>query len=227
MKSHRLQLATLALASAAAGMAQPRATAASAASDAVWTRSYVGSYGASKGDIKWDRRFLPLMRSSFPQHQWFWRDHGTFTPLPQLVQVYLGVPGGVRLDDNRYVTAVGCVPHACTTRGMLWIDTGTHPAKLIFVAEDFVDSNLAYKGPGNLLWIFSSSQLNWQNFPSQFLSSLQQWQSDLMASDRKDGEAWISEKGFLLANFVEPTGQIDVLAPSVLGLKPTSTGAKQ
>jgi hypothetical protein len=191
-----------------------------ATSDASWMRDYT----VGGKDIKWDPRFIPLLRASFPQHQWFWRDHDKFTPLPELVRLYIGVPGGVLVDQDRYVTAIGCVPHVCETRGMLWADTSAHPTKLIFVATGDINGSPEYKGPNNMLWVFSSTPMNFQRLPQPFLDSLQRWQAKLSQQDASDRSAYLDH--FLFANIVQPTGDIVAVTPSVLGLQSTS-GAKQ
>ena len=171
--------------------------------------------------LNWDPRFALLLQSSFHQRQWFFRDNDTLAPLADVIQTYIGVPGDALLDQDRYITADGCVPHVCEDRGMLWIDTGTHPAQVIFVATG--DVNGAQRDtPSNMLWIFSSSKLNWQQLPQPFLDSLHRWRNDLVQQD-----GFTFQDGFAIANLVQPNGEIVTLSPSVLGLQPLSTGAKQ
>lgn len=83
---------------------------------------------------------------------------------------FLGVPGEVLLDDNRYLTASGCVPHACMDGGMLWIDTETDPALLILVTMDDVRG-----GDLTHLWIYASRHVDFENLPPDFLKSLNRW----------------------------------------------------
>ena len=191
------------------------------ATDATWTRAY-----ASNGkDIKWDARFSPMLKAAFPQHQWFSLDHYKLSSVVHIVPIYIGTDDTPILDENRYITVSGCMPHACMTRGMLWIDTEAHPAKLIFVATDWVRNTTTDKGPNNLFWIFSSSTLSWQQLPQPFLDSFHRWQNQLAKQDNKFHDAWLDQ--FLFANIVQPTGEITPITPSVLGLEPTTNGAKQ
>jgi hypothetical protein len=192
--------------------------------DATWTREY-----ATNGkDIKWDTRFIPLLKASFPQHQWFWYDHYKSTSLPDLIQTFLGVSGSALLDEDRYVTADGCVPHDCVAnRGMLWIDTGTQPATLIFAATNLVSGN----GPeGYHLWIFSSTKLNWQHLPPWFSVSLPRWLTTI-AKPGYRGTSGYHYK-FALATIVQPNGVMEDITPETLPLGiteigTTKTGAKQ
>jgi hypothetical protein len=77
-----------------------------------------------------------LLKSSLPQQESWWvNGHGGSVPVSSIVQEFIAVPKGLFVDNDRYVTATGCVPHDCITNGMLWIDAGAHPATVIFVAE--------------------------------------------------------------------------------------------
>ena len=194
--------------------------------DIPFTPPFVPSQGRDNA-LNRDPRFPLLLRSSFHQHQWFWYDNNKFTPVAELIELFIGVPGNAILDDDRYVTANGCIPHDCVDRGMLWIDTAAHPAKLIFVATGDVSSATGDKSSSTMLWVFSSSKLNWQQLPPPFLLSLHRWQNNLIEQDRKGHVAWIDQGGFLMANLVQPTGEIVVITPSVLGLEPATPGVKQ
>jgi hypothetical protein len=201
-----------------AGTSKPAATL-----DTSWVRDFASpSQGSQKGrenQLNGDPRFRELLRSSLPQHQFFWRDHGRLTSLPELVQIFMGVPGDVLLDQNRYVTIDGCVPHACSVRGMLWIDTA--PSKqpsLIFVATS------AFRpGPGETeslvhLWLYSSTPL-WQKLPPQFLSSLTQWWNNTT-------RVWADTvpERVVLVTIVQPSGEMVDLLPSMFAF---SSGAKK
>ena len=100
---------------------------------------------------------------------------------------------------------------------MLWIDTAAHPAQLIFVATDDVGGGA--DGPDNMLWIFSSSKLNWKQLPQPFLASYRRWQSELVGQD-----PFTFSSGFLVANLVQPDGEIVTLSPSVLAAPTTGRG---
>jgi hypothetical protein len=227
--------AILALAPAlVAGAQQMRAASPTATGDASWVKVYATtcrpafrvcapSTDGYENAFNSDPRFSPLLRSAFPQRQWFWLDGGKFTSVPNLIQLFLGVPGSALVDQDRYFTANGCIPHDCVNRGMLWIDTAPHPAQLIFIANDEISGD--GKGPDQILWIFSSSQLNWQKLSRPFLDSFHRWHSNLVQQDRN--YTWSDLNSFLVANLVQPNGEIVTLSPSVLGLQTQSTGATQ
>lgn len=203
-----------------------------AAQDAAWTREYAAPFVTSEaastegiGRESWlnlDPRFAALLRSSFPQKQWFWHDQYRFTSVPELIQEFIGVPGDAILDNGRYVTVDGGVPHAAFDRGMLWIDTGQRPALLIFAG-----ANLVAGGDNNPyhLWVFSSAKVNWTILPSPFLTSLRRWISIIGAKGYRGTAGY--HYNFVLATFVQPNGEMQDIFPSVLHLSTTESGAKE
>jgi len=201
---------------------QTKPATASVPSDLSWIRDYAApSTGAEKGrgsDIKWDPRFRSLMQSSLHQQQHFWRDHGRFLPIPELVQTFIGVPGGVVLEQDRYATVTGCVPHDCEDRGLVWIDTAAKKTTLIFAATGLVRSGPTDTETRYHLWLFSSTSLNWA--PQPFIASLARWWSST-----SHGQI-ISEK-IVLVTLVQPSGETVDLSPSIFSLSaPQSRGGK-
>jgi hypothetical protein len=162
--------------------------------------------GGRENALNWDTRFTALLQSSFHQKQWFWRDNGTFTPLHDLVRIFIGVPGSVLLDDNRYVTVDGCVPHACDARGMLWIDTGVEPATLLFSAMERVSG--MNREDQFQLWLFASASVNWGKLPQNYLASLKRW--------RDQNAAHGYNERLVIVTLVQPDGQINTITPSSL-----------
>lgn len=198
--------------------------------DAAWTKDFAvpnvpsNQLQGRENALNWAPRFLPLLQSSFPQKQWFWYDHHHFTPVSGLVQTFMGVPGDVILDDDRYVTADGCVPHACAGyRGMLWIDSSAHPAVLIFAAINMVNNESGKEA--DHLWLFTSKKLNWTHLPQPFLSSLQHWQQKLAAKGYMGTTGY--HYNFLVATIVQPNGEMVDISPTVLRLGTSASGAKQ
>ena len=203
--------------------------------DAAWAKMYATRCGPAtrrcppstngyENAFNGDPRLSTLLKSSFPQHQWFRSDHHKLTPLPDLIQMFIGVPGGLSLDEDRYVTADGCVPHLCdVNRGMLWIDTGVHPADAIFVATNLVSGDGSQDA--SHLWIFSSNKLNWQHLPPSFLISLPRWLSTIA----KPGYYGTSGYpfNFVLATIVQPNGEMEDITPETLHLRSIEPGAKQ
>jgi hypothetical protein len=197
--------------------------------DATWTRQFAVPFNTQQaptvhGKLFTDPRFLPLLRASFPQRQWFWYDHGRLVSTDNLIDTFLGVSfGDPILDEGRYVTTDGCVPHVCDVdRGMLWIDTGVHPADTIFVATNLVGGN---GSAGFHLWMFSSTKLNWQHLPPAFLVSLTRWLSTI-AEPGYNGTSGYSFN-FVLATIVQPSGVIEDITPETLHLRSIEPGAKQ
>jgi len=196
--------------------------------DAAWVRTFAAAgppstSGAGIGDeghLFGDSRFTALLRASFPQKQWFWYDHWKLTSLPDTIQVFMGVPGNEVLDDNRYVTLDGCVPHDCDmNRGTMWIDTEPNPAVLIFAAINPISSN---KPPfKSHLWIYSSRKLNWQQIPAPYLSSLHRWLATIGAVQYMGTSGY--RYNFSLATVVQPNGVMEDLGPDILNLPDTES----
>lgn len=195
-----------------------------AAADTAWIRGFAASGAVSKlatlgrgNELLWNPRFAALLKISFPQKQWFWYDHYRLTPTADVIQTFLGVIGDAILDDNRYVTVNGCVPHVCDALyGMLWIDTSDHPA-LLFAGTQIVGSNSGEE-PFHL-WLFTSTKLDWTHLPAPFLASLQRWSANIGPNG--------NHLNFVLATLVQPNGVMEDISPAVLHLGATETGVKQ
>jgi hypothetical protein len=182
------------------------------ADDLGWLQAFTGSYeDGGVGDVKWDARFQLLMKASFHQHQSFWREQGKLLPVPDLVEVFLGIPESVTAEENRFYTVKGCVPHVCTEKGMVWIDRqdAANPG-VIFVAMDEVHTAEEEQASVHL-WLFSRTKLNWQKLPPNFLKNLSQWwkQTQEYSKDTVPEELYI-------ATIVQPTGETVDLTPGLL-----------
>jgi hypothetical protein len=202
------------------------------ATDATWTRAFAvpgppSTSAASSGQagrLESDPRFATLLQASFPQRQFFWYDHWKLTPLPEMIQMFMSIPGDAILDDNRYVTVDGCVVHDCdSNRGMLWIDTGTHPATLIFAGINPITSGAPPFE--NHLWVFTSQKLNWQHMPPGFMTSLHRWLPTIGANGYRGTNGY--RYNFSIETIVQPRGVMVDLGPDILGLSPSpsQTGA--
>ncbi len=183
--------------------------------------SLAASQAGGENKLNWDPRFEGLLKLSFHQRQSFWFDHGRFTPVAALAQEFIGVPGSVLVDEGRYVTVNGCVPHDCGDRGMVWIDTAVAVKPvLMFAATQPVSS-----GPGDRdsqihLWLFSSAHLNWQKLPPQFRSSLTQWWN----RTTKVWAKWVPER-IILVTLVQSSGEMVDLSPSLFAFTQPAPGA--
>lgn len=190
--------------------------------DTSWVRDFASpvSEKGRENQLNWDPRFRALLQSSLPQHQFFWRDHGRFTLLPALVQTFIGVPGSVLLEHDRYVTIDGCVPHDCGDRGLVWIDTvPSKHSPVIFVATSNINNGPSETGSPIHLWLFSSTTLDWQKMPPQFLSSLSEWWN----STTKAWAKLVPER-IVLITIVQPSGEMVDLSPSMFAF---TVGAKK
>lgn len=223
--------AALALAPALFAGAQTHAS--SSQGDTAWMRSFAAPCDTTpcplhgvgnENRISTDRRLHPLLQPSLHQKEWFFSETHNFMPVADIVSYFIGVPGNAILDDGRYVTADGCVPHTCDIlRGMLWVDTGTKPASLIFAATDPIDSadyaKHIYEDQFHL-WLFvSNNHRPVSALPPEFLSSLKRW--------REVNEANGYKQDIALVTIVQPDGGQSDITYSNLFTQRTRTGAKQ
>ncbi len=200
-----------------------------ASRNTAWTRAFAapgppstsGMPIGQENRINMDARFASLLKESFPQKQWFWYDHWKLTPLPELMQVFMGVPGDAILDEDRYVSIDGCVPHDCDNRGMLWVDTRTDPAVIIFAGIDSITSNTTPSK--SHLWIYTSEKLSWQKIPSPFLSSLHRWLVTIGTDPYAGTHGY--RYNFSLATIVQPNGVMLDMGPEIFGLGATGSHA--
>ncbi|MCU1320937.1 MAG: hypothetical protein JWM43_586 [Acidobacteriaceae bacterium] len=106
-----------------------------------------------------DPRFKGFLRDHLTAPQTFWNDN---EPLVDTILEFLEVPNQVVLDDNRYLSADGCVKAFCPARGLVFIDLGTAHPLVAFVAIDWVKENKTpdQSGAEYTLWLFSNRALN-------------------------------------------------------------------
>ncbi len=229
-----LSIAAILLASfTASGIAHAQDTQQSKAAhegqtDAQWAKRYAPDCSAGPhncgfpGGIIWDPHFLALLRETLPQSESWWvNDYRGHSSVTNAVLDFLGGPGPTYFDDNRYLTITGCVPHVCTTKGMLWIDTGTHPSTVVFIGEDFVVGGLKGEA-GYHVYLYTSRDLatyyagkrHIEIFAPEFLKSLARWHD---ASISK-----YDDQKIILVTSVWPNGAThdlfwsDLLQPSTL-----------
>jgi hypothetical protein len=159
-----LQLAVLALSltvSAAAQFHMPQLThkEKDTREDVSWLAPFAEpAPNGRENELVHDPRFKAFLRDHLAAPQTFWNEN---QPLPETIMEFLGVPNQVLLDDNRYLTADGCVQHFCPARGMLFVDLGTAHPLVVFAAIDWIKENKTpdQSGAEYTLWLFSSKPL--------------------------------------------------------------------
>ena len=202
--------------------------------DASWAKAYATSCSDQKhpcppstdgyeNAFNGDPRLLTLLKHSLPQRESWWvNGYGGSAAVSSIVREFIGVPGALLVDENRYVTAAGCVPHDCPTIGMLWIDTGMRPATVIFVAEVMIED---VKGrDANHLWVYTSALENFEALPPNFLTSLKRWHDSVPTK--------YSPQTVTVATLVQPNGRMQDITFDTLFYKQNmpvypKPGAKQ
>lgn len=188
-----------------------------------WTRDYAIPYtDAEQSTVKaklheqlnLSPRFLPTLGAAFPQRQWFWKDHGRFWTVAEVAQTFLGIPGrswdvgaSAWIDDDRYVSEEGCVPHDCFDRGLLWIDTDADSPVVIFALTQLAMSPAP---DGTHMWVFVSRKKMNYPLPAAFQRSAKRWYDANQAQGYKEN--------VLLATVVTTDGeQHDISFEDVVG----------
>jgi hypothetical protein len=193
-------VAALMVAGASCAWAQKKAPAATASVPTKWMLDYQGTGDAN---VLRDPQFAPLLTRMLPQHQVF--EYGM--TLTKVIEYYLDVgTGRVTVDEGRYATVTGCVPHLCNTdQGLLWVDTGSATPNVLFAALQPMsgsqvqdDTTTAWE-----LWIFGSQLLDVDfdhvgALPDDFMKRLKDWVGDAPVGS---------------ALFVEPNGVVVPLLP--------------
>jgi hypothetical protein len=130
-----------------------------------------------KGDenaLIWDTRFKPFLQQHLTAPQTFWSKGKS---LPDTVLEFLGHPRSVVSEDNRYITATGCVQEFCPNRGLLWVDLGAPHPLIVFAATNWTTENKATDQAGSTytLWVFSNRALDPIHLPKPLTRSIAPW----------------------------------------------------
>jgi hypothetical protein len=224
----------------ASGLAQlqhatPSKTAPQVQTDAQWAKSVAAKCSAGPDNcglasgITEDPHFLALLRHSLLQNEsWLVNGYGGHSSVTSAAIDFLGIPESTTFEDNRYLTTTGCVRHACTAKGMIWIDTGTRPSTVIFVGEDGVAGSLKGES-GYHLYLYTSREITTyyagrrpiEMFDPQFLKSLARWHDAAISN--------YDDQKIILVTIVWPNGRThDLFWNDLLQPPPsTNTGANQ
>jgi hypothetical protein len=192
--------------------------------DVSWLAPYANPTPEGRGDeLTHDSRFKVFLRDHLTAHQIFWNENES---LGDTAIEFLGVPGQVILDDNRYFSFDGCVPHFCPSRGLLFVDLGTAHPLVVFVAIDWVKDN---KVPGQTgaeytLWLFSNRPLTIdsaaneagvEHVPPALIHTISRWAAQPTAGT-------IVVPNITNTVLVDPTGTPHQVPPASLGIAPAS-----
>jgi hypothetical protein len=190
--------------------------------DVSWLAPYATPTPDGRGeDLNHDPHFKVFLRDNLTARQTFWNENES---LADTALEFLGVPGQVILDDNRYFSMDGCVPHFCPSRGLLFVDLGTAHPLIAFVAIDWVKDN---KVPGQTgaeytLWLFSNRPLTIgsatdeagaEHVPPALIHTISRWAAEPTAGST------------VLPNItntvlVDPNGTPHQVSPTSLGITP-------
>jgi hypothetical protein len=144
-------------------------------------------------DLIQDPHFQDFLQDYFKAPQSFWGPAPTDPKSPQhksladTVYDFLAVPGEVIADQNRYITATGCVYHFCPSRGLLFADLDGKNPLVAFAAIEWIRDSHTTNEPDAeyTLWIFPNQGLgtpqNPNRLPPPLVHSLARWMKTPMA----------------------------------------------
>ena len=178
-----------------------------------------------ESDLVRDPHFLPFLNQNLTAPQTFW---GTPKPksLADTAYDYLSIPGKVIADDNRYITATGCVFRFCPARGLLWVDlnapqTSVQPF-VVFAAVDWIRESKTPNQPEAeyTLWIFSNRAFGLtpdapNKIPEALTHSLARWAVEPVPGTK-------FSQNITHAIVVDPDGTPHQVPLATIGLTPKS-----
>lgn len=179
-----------------------------------------------ENDLVRDPRFKPFVREHFTAPQTFWNDN---QPLPETILEFLAVPNQVLLDENRFLSADGCVQHFCPARGLLFADLGTPHPLIVFAAIDWTreGKTTGQSGAEYTLWLFSNKPLRAGDSEVDTESSTRISPALVRTLARWTGQP--SSGSTTLQNIthtilVDPDGTPHPVSPGTLGITAVQTG---
>lgn len=162
-----------------------------------------------ENDLVNDPRFQPFLRQNLTAPQTFWANG---KPLPDVARDFLSIPGQVLGENQRYLTADGCLEHFCPNRGLLWVDLGLPKPLVVFAATDWISENRATddKDAAYTLWLFPNQPIDSTLIPGGLIRSLRRWTG-------KPSPGATTLQNITRVFLVDPDGTPHTLAPSAVG----------
>jgi len=189
------------------------------AEDFSWMWQYAQPIPKGNGsDLLRDSRFRPLLQQHLTAPQTFWSKGKS---LADTALEYLATPHTVTTNDNRYLTATGCVAEFCPNRGLLWIDLGAPHPLIVFAATNWIAENKAtdQAGANYTLWVFASRTLDPAHLPQALTRSIAPWVAEPIADGTVEQIANVI--------LVDPDGQPHPIQPADIGINQTAKQNEQ
>ena len=189
------------------------------AEDMQWLWQYTKpAPNGNENALIWDARFKPFLASHLTAPQSFWNKNES---LADTAFEFLGHPRSFVADDNRYITATGCVQKFCPSRGLLWIDLGAAHPLVVFAATDWISENKAtdQAGAAYTLWVFSNRVLDPAHLPRPLTRSVAPWAVEPIADGTVEQIASVI--------LVDPDGQPHQIQPADIGIDQTRQQPEQ
>ena len=181
--------------------------------DLSWTWQYTEPAPTGRAaQLLADPRLKPLLTRSLTAPQSFWGDNAALPSTVDTALAFLGVPGKLLADDNRYLTADGAVVDFPASRGQLFLDLNPTRPLIIFSAIDWIRESRSTDEPGAeyTLWVFPSRALDPAHIPPAFARGITRW-----TSIPPTGTELVQNITHVI--LVDPDGQPHAVAPAIVG----------
>jgi hypothetical protein len=176
----------------------------------LWQYTQPAPIGNESGLLA-DPHFRPMLDDNLKAPQAFFRNGKL--PLARVAELYFGmILGNVTGIDNRYITFYSCVPHNCTSQGLLWIDTQPQHATVVFAATEWTAEGKSVIEPDAdyNLWLFSSRALDIEHPPQSLIEAIAHWRPT-------------APQHIKTALVIDPDGTPHKINPAAFGATPSST----
>jgi len=149
--------------------------------------------GGREHDLIQDPHFPGFLQEYFKAPQSFWGPQSSDPKDPRrksladTVYAFIVVPGQVMADENRYITATGCVFHFCASRGLIFADLNGAQPLVVFAAIDWIRDSHTTDQPDAeyTLWIFPDQTPGTPqeptHLPPALVHSLTRWMATPLA----------------------------------------------
>lgn len=169
--------------------------------------------GSRENQMLWDPHFRPFLEKHLTAPQTFW---GKNKRLSDVAMEFLAVPGEVIGDDNRYVSADGCVQHFCPDRGLLFVDTAGSRPLVVFAAIDWISQgkNIEEPDAAYTMWLFSNHPIDPTHISSPLIRSIARWTAQPYGHTKLF-------QNITRVYLVDPDGTPHPLTPNAIGARNT------
>jgi hypothetical protein len=149
-----------------------------------------------------DPHFPAFLQDNLKAPQSFYRD-GALSLSDVASKYFATLTHEVRSQDNRYISFGGCIQTACTSHGLIWVDTAVQHPTVVFAATEWTTEGKPIDDPDAQfnLWLFTSRTFDVAHPPPALVTAIGNWNAQHIAT----------------ALVIDPDGTPHKINPAVLG----------